>query len=273
MCRSLSVSRSGFYRWSGSRPSKRQVENEQLEKEIKVIHRECKARYGSPRIHEELKGRGFFCNHKRVERLMKKNGIRAKTARKWKVVTTDSNHSLPVAKNLLNREFNPAGPNQVWVSDITYIRTAEGWAYLATVIDLWSRKVIGWEMSDSMETGLVLTALARACRKRGYPKDVIFHSDRGSQYASHKFRKALKDGKFVQSMSRKGDCWDNACAESFFKTLKVEEIFDRDYQTRAEARISVFAYIEGFYNRKRRHSHLGYLSPDDFENCKILKVA
>jgi putative transposase len=273
MCRSLSVSRSGFYCWSDPTPSRREEENNRLEKEILSIHKEFKARYGSPRIHEELKGRGLPCNHKRVERLMKKNGIRAKAAKKWKVMTTDSNHSLPVAGNLLNRDFDPAGPNRVWVSDITYIRTAEGWTYLATVIDLWSRKVVGWEMSDNMETGLVLTALARACSKRGYPKGVIFHSDRGSQYASHELRKALKDNKFIQSMSRKGDCWDNACAESFFKTLKVEEVFERNYQSRMEARMSVFAYIEAFYNRKRRHSYLGYISPDNFERCNILKVA
>jgi transposase InsO family protein len=273
VCQSLSVSRSGFYSWADPTPSKRDEENARLEKEIEAIAKQYKQIYGSPRIHEELKDRGFACNHKRVERLMKKNGIRSKTVKKMKVVTTDSKHSLPVAANLLNREFNPAGPNQVWVSDITYIPTDEGWTYLAVVIDLWSRKVVGWEMGDNMEAGLVITALDRACVLRSRPEGVIFHSDRGSQYASHDFREYLEDNEFTQSMSRKGDCWDNACAESFFKTLKCEEVFHRKYRTREEARMSVFEYIEAFYNRQRKHSYLGYLSPDKFECCKKTKVA
>ena len=273
VCQTLSVSRSGFYRWSDPSPSSRDEVNHRLEKEIEIIHKEYRQRYGSPRIHDELKDRGFSCNHKRVERLMKKKGIRAKTSRKWKVTTTDSNHSLPVAANLLERNFNPAGPNQIWVSDITYIQTAEGWTYLATVIDLWSRKVVGWEMADTMESGLVITALQRAYVQRGRPTGVIFHSDRGSQYASDDFRGCLTDYGFIQSMSRKGDCWDNACAESFFKTLKVEEVFERKFLTRIEARMSVFEYIEAFYNRQRKHSYLGYLSPDKFERCRKTKVA
>ena len=273
MCQSLSVSRSGFYRWASSEPSKRQQEDAILVREVRTVHLEFKERYGAPRIQAELKDRGFSCSRKRVARRMRENGIRSKRARKVKVATTDSKHSLPVAENLLGRDFCPAGPNRAWVSDITYIPTAEGWIYLATVIDLWSRKVVGWEMGDSMETGLVITAFERACVSRGRPEGVIFHSDRGSQYASHDFRESLEDNKFIQSMSRKGDCWDNACAESFFKTLKDEEVFHRKYQTREEARMSVFEYIEAFYNRRRKHSFLGYLSPEEFERCKTQQVA
>ena len=273
VCRSLSVSRSGFYRWSGHRPGKREEENLRLGQEIRRIHRDRKERYGSPRIHAELRERGFSCNRKRVARLMKEGGIRSRRARKVKVRTTDSRHSLPVAENLLARDFNPPGPNRAWVSDITYIQTGEGWVYLATVIDLWSRKVIGWETSSSMETSLVIAAFERACASRGQPNGVIFHSDRGSQYASHDFRKLLEKNKFIQSMSRKGDCWDNACAESFFKTLKSEEVFHREYQTREEARMSIFEFIEAFYNRQRKHSYLGYLSPEEFERCNTKMVA
>mgnify|MGYP003610129863 CR=1 FL=1 len=273
VCQSLSVSRSGFYLWSDPQPGKREEENTRLEQEIQKIHMEYKERYGSPRIHAELKDRGFACNHKRVERVMKEKGIRSKRAKKMKVVTTDSKHSLPVAENLLGRDFNPPGPNQVWVGDITYIQTGEGWVYLATVIDLWSRKVVGWETSDSMETGLVITALERACASRVRPEGVIFHSDRGSQYASHDFRLSLEQNGVIQSMSRKGDCWDNACAESFFKTLKAEEVFHRKYQTKEEARMSIFEFIEVFYNRQRKHSYLGYLSPEEFERCKTKQVA
>ena len=233
-------------------------------REIKKIFQESRGTYGSPRITRELRDSGVVVNKKTVAEIMKENGIRAKQKRKFKA-TTDSNHNLPVSKNRLKRNFKTKKPNQVWVSDITYVRTGEGWLYLSAFIDLFSRKVVGWSMSERMTANLAVDAFRMALfrQKRQAPK--IVHSDQGSQYASEAFRKELKAHGTKQSMSRKGDCFDNAVAESFFGTLKSELVYHERFRTREEARTSIFDYIETFYNRRRLHSYLNYLSPEEFE--------
>lgn len=232
--------------------------------EIKRIHAESRGIYGSPKVLRELRSKGIIVNHKTVEELMKKNGIRAKRKKKFKA-TTDSNHNLPIAKHRLKRNFEAKKPNQKWVSDITYIHTGEGWLYLAAFIDLYSRKVVGWSMSARMTADIVVDAFRMALfrQKRKAPR--LVHSDRGSQYASDAFRSELKAHGCKQSMSRKGNCWDNAVAESFFGTLKTELVHHERYKTREEARLNVFDYIETFYNRRRLHSYLNYVSPEEFE--------
>jgi transposase InsO family protein len=264
MCRVLGVSRSSYYEWRKGRVSQRLLRHQQLLAEIKKIHEESRGNYGSPRITRELRKKGIVVNEKTVAALMKEHGIQAKHKKKFKA-TTDSNHKLPIAKNRLKRDFKANKPNQAWVSDITYVRTDEGWLYLATFIDLFSRKVVGWSMSDRMTADLVVNAFRMAIfrQKRKAPK--LVHSDRGSQYASEAFRKELKAHRCKRSMSRKGDCWDNAVAESFFGTLKTELVHHEKYKTREQARLSIFDYIETFYNRRRIHSYLNYVSPDDFE--------
>ena len=264
MCHVLRVSRSSYYQWCKGRVSQRLVHRQQLLVEVKKIHEDSRGNYGSPRITRELRKKGIVVNEKTVAALMKKHGIQAKHKKKFKA-TTDSNHKLPIAKNRLKRDFTATKPNQVWVSDITYVRTDEGWLYLAAFIDLFSRKVVGWSMSDRMTADLVVNAFRMATfrQKRKAPK--IVHSDRGSQYASEAFRKELKAHRCKRSMSRKGDCWDNAVAESFFGTLKTELVHHEKYKTREQARLSIFDYIETFYNRRRIHSYLNYVSPDDFE--------
>jgi len=220
--------------------------------------------YGSPRLTAELRARGIRCGKNRIARLMRLHGIAAKMKRRFKI-TTHSRHNLPVAENLLNRQFAVDRPNKVWLSDITYIQTQEGWLYLSAVLDLYNRQVIGWSMNDRLTQDLVLNALAQALGRRTPEADAIFHSDRGSQYAGHAFRDVLRNHDFVQSMSGTGNCYDNAVMESFFHTLKTEVVYCERYRTRAEARQSIFEYIEVFYNRIRRHSSLGYLSPLEFE--------
>jgi putative transposase len=264
MCRVLRASRPGYYSWRTGRVSPRLVRRQELLVEIKKIHEESRGTYGSPRILRALRNQGIVVNHKTVEELMKDNGIQAKHKKKYKA-TTNSNHNLPVAKNRLKRDFTARKPNQAWVSDITYIATDEGWLYLATFIDLYSRKVVGWSMSERMTADLVVDAFRMALfrQKRKAPK--VVHSDRGSQYASEAFRKELKAHHCKRSMSRKGDCWDNAVAESFFGTLKTELVHHEKYKTREQARLSIFDYIEMFYNRRRLHSYLDYVSPEDFE--------
>ena len=260
MCRVLEVSRSGYYDWDRRERERRQKE---LLSEITKAHKQSRETYGSPRILRVLKSKGKNVNHKTVESLMKKNNIRAKTKRKFKQ-TTDSKHKLPVAPNLLDREFSPKKPNLVWVTDITYCTTEEGWMYLCTYIDLFSRKVVGWSMSSRMTADLVIDAFRMGVlRQKRAP--LMVHSDRGSQYASGAFRKELAKSRCMRSMSKKGDCWDNAVAESFFGTLKTELVQHEKYKTREEARLSIFDYIETFYNRKRLHSHLNYLPPEEFE--------
>jgi putative transposase len=265
MCRVLSASRSGYYAWYARSESNRSVGNRRLLDRIRMVHKKSRRTYGSPRVHRQLVSEGEMCSRGRIERLMSVNGIRAKQKRKF-APTTDSKHDLPVAENVLGREFAVAEPNRVWVSDITYIPTDEGWLYLAGVLDLCSRTAVGWSMSQSLERRLVMDALGMAYRRRRPGRGLIHHSDRGSQYASDDYRNLLKDYGMHMSMSRKGDCWDNAPMESFFGTLKKELVHHRRYRTREEARRDIFDYIEVFYNRERLHSSLGYRSPLDYEN-------
>lgn len=261
----LHASRAGFYKWLKCRVSKTVDKREKLVEEIKSIHKDSRGNYGSPRVHKELKKRGVHVNHKTVERAMRKNGISSKRKRKFKVITTDSNHDLPIAKNILNREFNKDKPDQAWVSDITYIGTEEGWLYLAVFIDLFSRKILGWSMSSRIDTNLIIDALRMAISRRGKKVTPLVHSDRGSQFASDAFRKELKFRSCEQSMSRKANCWDNAVAESFFGALKTELVHHENFRTHQEAKLMIFDYIETFYNKRRLHSTLNYMSPDEFE--------
>jgi len=265
MCQVLNVSRSGYYSWLNRTPSKRKLENEELKIKIAEIYWQSRGTYGSPRIHEKLKKEGYHYNIKRIARLMKELGLKAIQKRKFKV-TTDSNHNYPVKENLLKREFDVDTPNKAWVSDITYISTQEGWLYLTVIIDLYSRKVVGWSMNKRMTKQLVIDALIMAVKKRKPSKGLIFHSDRGSQYASHDFQNSLLRYGMKSSMSRKGDCWDNAVAESFFSSLKIELIYHNRYQYRSQARQDIFEYIEVFYNKDRLHSYLDYKSPEEYEN-------
>lgn len=260
----LCVSRGGYYSWLTRPESRWKRENRELVKIISKIHVDSRGTYGSPRIHAELKAQNVMCGYNRVARLMREFSIRAKAARKFKA-TTNSKHKNPVAPNILARNFNVSGPNKAWVSDITYIYTEEGWLYLCVVIDLFGKTVIGYSMGNRCNQDLVSRAFLMACQIRNPGKKVIFHSDRGVQYTAKKFQKLLKKRGFICSMSRKGDCWDNACAESFFHTLKVEEVHGANYRTRQEARRAIFDYIHVFYNRKRRHSSLGYMSPYQYE--------
>lgn len=269
MCRVLGVARAGYYAWRNRRPSARAVRRAQLTAEVKAIHARVKARYGSPRVHAELVARGHACGVNFVAKLMRAAGIAAKTARRFRQ-TTDSNHGLPVAENALDRTFTPACPNARWCADITYVPTREGWLYLAAVEDLFSRRVVGWSMSATMTSRLVVDALEMALARRRPPTGsssarLMAHSDRGSQYASEHYQRRLKDERIVCSMSRRGNCWDNAPMESFFASLKKELVHHEDYATREQARASIFEYIEAFYNRVRRRSSLGYVAPDEYE--------
>ena len=264
LCRALQVGRSGYYQWKQREKSRRARENEALVMEIKEIHKTHRQVYGSPRITAELRARGLGCGKNRVARLMRENGIRAKTKRRFKV-TTDSRHSHPIAKNILDQNFVAYSPNKVWTSDITYVWTREGWLYLAVVLDIFNRKIIGWSMKSRLTRDLVIDAFTMAVRGQRPGPGMIFHSDRGSQYASNDFTEELKKYNCIQSMSGTGNCYDNSITETFFHTLKTELIYFERYRTRAEARQSIFEYIEVFYNRIRRHSSLGYLSPVDFE--------
>jgi transposase InsO family protein len=266
MCDTLGVSASGFYAWLKRPPSQQQTRRDSLLVEIRAVHAEVKQRYGSPRIHAELEDRGVECCVNTVAKLMRDNDLRAKTARKFKN-TTDSNHTRPVADNLRGRQFEAQGPNEKWVADITYIPTREGWLYLAAVEDLYSRMVVGWAMADHMESRLVVDALAMAVARRLPSEGLLAHSDRGSQYASDHYQRLLARHGIDCSMSERGQCWDNAPMESFFATLKKELVHHEDYLTRAQARSSIFEYIETFYNPRRRHSSLGYLSPADYEQA------
>ena len=272
MCSVLEVSRSGFYAWFKRAESPREQENRRLTNLIVEIHKKSRETYGSPRIFAELQARGERCGKNRVARLMKKAGIRSKVRRKFRV-TTDSSHALPVAPNLLDQHFVSSHPNEIWMADITYIPTDEGWLYLASILDLFSRTVVGWSMDSTMKTGLALDALRMAigCRRPGL--GLLHHSDRGSQYASSDYQELLKQHGMICSMSRKGNCYDNAVKESFFHTLKTELVHHVRYPTRATARASLFDYIGVFYNRERRHSSLGYLTPEEFEAVNRIIIA
>jgi putative transposase len=263
MCDVLGVSPAGYYAWRSRPESRRSAANRALVDDIKRVHRDTRGRYGSPRIHVELKAQGRGASRGRIERLMRRHGIRAIMARPRRVRTTDSRHDLPIAPNLLDRSFSATAPNQVWLADITYIETDQGWLYLATVMDLYSRRIVGWAMADHLRASLPLAALRMAISAQRPGVGLIHHSDRGVQYASADYRKLMQSAGIRASMSRKGD--DNAPMESFFHTLKTEFVHHRHYATRAEATRDIFAYIEGFYNRTRRHSAIGYISPIEME--------
>ncbi|MFL5251420.1 MAG: IS3 family transposase [Rhodopila sp.] len=262
MCDALSVSPSSYYAWRSRPESARKIANRELLVDIRRVHAQHRERYGAPRIHAELRAEGRTASRKRVERIMRRHGIRARGPRRYRVCTTDSKHSLPIAANLLDRNFVAEKPDQVWLADITYIATSEGWLYLAVILDLFTRKVVGWAMREHMRAELTMAALTMAIQRRRPAPGLMHHSDRGSQYAAGDYRKILHAAAITPSMSRKGNCWDNAPMESFFGTLKTELVHQRDYPDRDAARRDLFAYIEGYYNRRRIHSAIGYITPE-----------
>lgn len=265
VCEVLEVSRSGYYAWLKRPVSERKQRREELAVKIARVHQKSKRRYGSPRVFEALQIQGESVCENTVAGIMKEREIRAKKKRKFVPSTTDGRHDNPIAPNLLNREFDAELPNQKWAADITYIPTKEGWLYLAAVIDLCSRKVVGWSMADHMQTSLISDALNMAIVQRRPGKGLLHHSDRGVQYTSEPYMHLIRSHDMIPSMSRKGDCWDNAPMESFWSTLKTELTNDEDYMTHEQAKASIFEYIEVFYNRQRLHSSLGYKSPEAFE--------
>jgi putative transposase len=264
MCDALEVSKAGFYAWLARPEGPAQQRRQELAAAIAEVHAEVKGRYGSPRMTAELNARGYDCSENTVSNLMKAHGIRAKTPRRF-VRTTDSRHGLPVAENVLGRDFSPAAPDVAWSADITYIPTADGWLYLAVVEDLFSRMIVGWSMDGTMTSRLVVDALEMAVRRRLPSAGLVAHSDRGSQYASAHYQDLLGRHGIRCSMSGVAQCWDNAPVESFFASLKRELVHDESYTTREQAKASIFEYVEAFYNRARRHSSLGFLSPEEFE--------
>lgn len=264
MCHVLAVSESGYYAWRKRAPSQRQRDNERLTEQICQAYEQGRQVYGSPRIHAELRAQGIVCGKHRVERLMRQAGLRAIQKRR-RVCTTDSQHSDPVAPNLLQRDFTAPAPNRKWLTDITAIWTAEGWLYLAVVLDVYSRPIVGWAMAAHREESLVEAALWMALGRRHPAEELLHHSDRGSQYTSLAYQAVLAQFQIQVSMSGKGDCYDNAMMESFFSSLKTECVNRQAYQSRAEAKGSIFEWIEVFYNRQRRHSSLAYQSPAAFE--------
>ena len=264
MCRLFGVTRSGYYSWRNRGESKRAKANKELLDEIKRVYWQSRRTYGSPRITRELNEGGIFCGENRVSRLMRENNIIAKTKKRYKV-TTNSSHKLAVVSNVIEQDFHAERTNQIWASDITYIWTREGWLYLSVILDLYSRKVIGWSLESHLKKELVIDSLHKALKTRQIQKGLIFHSDQGIQYCSDEFQKILRHNKIIQSMSGKGNCYDNAVIESFFHTLKTELVQFEKYKTKLQAYLSVFDYIEIFYNRQRRHSALKYKSPVEFE--------
>lgn len=268
MCRALAVSRSGFYAARRRAKSARLKRDEELRTRIRIVHQESRRTYGSPRVHAELQAQGERCGRKRVARLMRQEGLRAKVRRPMRPTTTDSKHTHRVASNLLDRRFavaDIAAPNRVWAGDITYVPTREGWLYLAVMLDLASRRVVGWSMGRTLEASLVIDALRMAIEARCPGSGLLHHSDRGVQYAALDYQELLSRHRIVPSMSRRANCYDNAVAESFFATLEWELIERSDWRTRDEARLAIFEYMECWYNPKRRHSSLGYLSPAEYE--------
>ena len=267
LCLYLEVSASGYYDWQKRRvcPGPRALEDQVLAQDIEQIHADSWQTYGSPRVEKELRKTGRCHGRNRVARLMKQQDLCGRQKARYRVQTTDSNHDQPIAPNRLAQAPKATAPNQLWVADITYIETKEGWLYLAAILDLYSRKIVGWAMSERIDTVLVLKALAMALLHRNPPANLLFHSDRGVQYASGDYRHALSQAGLIASMSRSGNCYDNATMESFWSTLKLELVYRRRFHTRAQAQSQIFDYIETFYNRQRAHSALGYLSPVDFE--------
>ena len=268
MCRQLEVSRSGYCQWRKRQPSERSIANTALDAEVAAIHKGSQCSYGRPRIVRNLRDRGFQVSHERIRKSLNRQGLRTVYKRPYRL-TTDSDHPHPIASNLLDRRFDGWRMNQAWVADITYVETEEGWLYLACVMDLASRRIVGWSMSDRMKTDLVTQALKSAYWLRKPNAGLMMHTDRGSQYASTHHRKLIKDYQMVQSMSRRANCWDNAPMESFFKTLKVERLHRIRYPSRAQARLDIVDWIEGFYNRKRLHSAIGYMTPIDVERSSL----
>jgi len=264
MCHLLEVIRSGYYVWLCNKITTREKDDSLLSNEIEVIYKGSKDTYGSPRVYAALRQQGRVCGRHRVARIMRLGKMISKHHRK-RQCTTDSNHNYPVAMNILDRQFSPTALNQVWVNDITYIPTGEGWLYLAAVMDLASRRIVGWSMSSRIDKLLVSDALVTALNNRNPTAGLIHHSDRGSQYASNDYQTLLAQHGIIPSMSRKGNCWDNAPMESFFHSMKVEWLHDLNFRTRADARQTIFAYIEIWYNRQRLHSTLGYRSPEAYE--------
>jgi len=271
LCRTLAVSCAGFYAWCRRGLSLRAQQDAVLKVEIRAAHAASGKRYGSPRIHADLKAQDQHVGRKRVARLMREESLEGQRKRRFRV-TTDSRHSHPVAANELKRNFTTSSPNKIWVTDITYIWTREGWMYLAAILDLFSRRVVGWSIDSHIDRSLALDALAMALKTRRPEPGLLHHSDRGIQYASVEYQSQLQDRGIICSMSRKGDCWDNAVAESFFSTLKAELVHGTDYVSRSQARASVFEYIEVFYNNRRRHSALGYVSPVEHEVAAARKA-
>jgi transposase InsO family protein len=267
LCLHLEVSASGYYDWQRRRlcPGLRALENQVLVQEIDQIHARSRKTYGAPRVEKELRKKGRCHGRNRVARLMKQTGLCGRQKGRYRVQTTDSNHDHPIAPNRLAQVPKATTTNQIWVADITYIQTQEGWLYLAAILDLYSRRIIGWAMSPRIDTVLVLNALRMALLHRDPPQNLLFHSDRGVQYASADYRRALNQAGLVASMSRRGNCYDNAAMESFWSTLKLELVYRRTFKTRAQAQSAIFDYIEAFYNRQRSHSALNYNSPVDFE--------
>ncbi len=263
MCTLLAISSAGYYEWTERKPSRRSIANDELLQEIVAIHKASRKTYGRPRIRAALSERGQHVNHKRISRIMKSAGIQGVMRHRFRC-TTDSNHKKPVAPNLLNRAFTVPAVNTHWCGDITYVATREGWLYLAVVIDLASRSIVGWSMDTRIDANLVTDALSSAMKRRRPTSLLMFHSDRGSQYVSEKFLKLIDKNGIIQSMSRKGNCWDNSVSESFFGTLK-SELGDPVWATRDAARAAIFEYIEVWYNRQRLHSSNGYLSPEKYE--------
>ncbi|WP_306416979.1 IS3 family transposase [Fulvivirga maritima] len=274
MCKVLKVSRSGFYNWSNRRPSMRKLENEKVSAYIRTIHSNSRGRYGSPKITEELRDLGWRISRPRVARIMRNQGIRSIICRKFRGTTTQSRHNYPVAKNLLNRDFQANLPGHKWVSDITYIPTGQGWMYLTIIMDLYDRKIIGWSLSRSMAChDTIWPAWRMALINRPITNQLIFHSDRGVQYTTYSFSDHLKSKGIQQSMSRKGNCWDNAVAENFFKILKSELVKHTNFYSILQAKNDLFEFIEIWYNRKRKHSYLGYKTPEQFNNHNYSKCA
>jgi len=264
LCRVLAVSRSGYCQWRERAPSLRAQANAALDREVATIHRASRASYGRPRILAQLRAGGHRIGAERVRRSLQRQGLRPVYKRPYRV-TTDSAHSLPVAPNLLGRRFEGWQPNQAWVTDITFVATGEGWLFLAAILDLGSRRIVGWSMSERMQADLVCQALRSAYWQRKPPPGLLLHSDRGAQYASRAYRRLAGSFSMQVSMSRRANAWDNAPMESFFKTLKVERIYQTRYDTRAQARLDIVDWIEGFYNRQRVHSSIGFLAPVDYE--------
>ena len=273
LCAVLTVSRSGYYAWIERPAPARTKADAKLTVEIAAAHKRSRGRYGSPRVHAELQAQDTHVGKKRVERLMRENGLVGKQKRRFRR-TTDSKHTMPIAPNVLERCFEATTTNQAWVTDVTYVATGEGWLYLAAILDLFSRRVVGWATSESNDRNLALEALGAALRSRHPLGGLVHHSDRGSPYASDDYRRALDAHGIVASMSRAGDCWDNAVAESFFATLRAELLDDERYATHHAAVTSIGAYIDEFYNTARRHSYLGYVSPIEFElKAQIIEIA